>query len=93
MFALAVGVGKAWRWTHEDMSVAIGLDAIGQLGQARIGHDFGPPIQVKPGLRLKIRKLDRDGHAGKIQQKWKKGIKRKNKYEGYGGLRWGVWPG
>ena len=69
---LAVRVRKTWRWSHEDMPVAIGLDAVRQLRQARISRDFRPTIQVEPSLRFEIRKLDHDGHAGKIRQKWKK---------------------
>ena len=69
---LALRVRKAWRWSHEDMAVAIGLDAVRQLRQARISRDFRPTIQVEPGLRFEIRKLDHDRHAGKIRQKWKK---------------------
>ena len=51
------------------MPVAIGLDAVRQLRQARISRDFHPMIQVEPSLRLEIRKLDHDGHTGKIRQK------------------------
>jgi len=53
--------------------VSIGLDAIRDLREARISHDLRPTIQVEPSLRLEIRKLDRDRHAGKIRQKCKKG--------------------
>src|SRR5271165_7551511 len=52
--ALAVGVGESWRRTHDDVSVPIGLDPVGELGQARIGQDFGPAGEVKRGLSLKI---------------------------------------
>ena len=69
---LAIGVGKTWWGSHEDMPVAIGLDAVRQLRQARISRDFRPTIQVEPSLRFEIRKLDHDRHAGKIRQKWKK---------------------
>ena len=69
---LAVRVRKTWRWSHEDMSVAIGFDAVRQLRQTRISRDFRPTIQVEPSLRFEIRKLDRDRHAGKIRQEWKK---------------------
>jgi hypothetical protein len=65
--ALAVGVGESWRWTHDDVSVSIGFDPIGEFGQARIGQDFGPPGNVKRGLSLKIWKLDGDGHSGNLQ--------------------------
>lgn len=64
--ALAVGVGESWRWTHDDVSVSIGFDPIGEFGQARIGQDFGPPGKVKRGLSLEIWKLDGDGHSGNL---------------------------
>ena len=64
--ALAVGVGESWRWTHDDVSVSIGLDPIGEFGQARIGQDFGPAGKVKRGLSLEIWKLDGDGHCGNL---------------------------
>jgi hypothetical protein len=64
--ALAVGVGESWRWTHDDVSVPIGLDPLGECGQSRIGQDFGPPGNVKRGLRLEIWKFDGDGHSGNL---------------------------
>jgi hypothetical protein len=64
--ALAVGVGESWRWTHDDVSVSIGFDPIGECGQARIGQDFGPAGKVKRGLSLEIWKLDGDGHSGNL---------------------------
>ena len=64
---LAIGVGESWRWTHDDVSVSIGFDPIGEFGQARIGQDFGPPGNVKRGLSLEIWKLDGDGHSGNLQ--------------------------
>jgi hypothetical protein len=59
---LPVRVRKTWRRSHEDMSVAIGLEAVRELRQAWISHDFRPTIQVDSGLRLEIRELDRDRH-------------------------------
>jgi hypothetical protein len=51
------------RWgAHEETSVLIGLDAIRQLGELWIGENVGPAGKVKPGLRLKIRELDRNRH-------------------------------
>ena len=70
--ALAIGVDKTWRRSHEDVSVSIGLDPVRELRQARVRHDFRPTIQVESGLRFEIRKLDRDRHAGSIRQKWEK---------------------
>ena len=64
--ALAVGVGESWGWTHDDMSVSIGFDPIGEFGQARIGQDFGPAGNVKRGLSLEIWKFDGDGHSGNL---------------------------
>jgi hypothetical protein len=70
--ALAIGVDKTWRRSHEDVSVPIGLDPVRKLRQPRVRHDFRPTIQIEPGLRLEIRELDRDRHAANIRQKWEK---------------------
>ena len=70
--ALAVRMRKAWRRSHQDMSVPIGLDPVWELSQSRIRAEFSPASQVEAGLRLEIRELDCDRHAGKIRQKWKK---------------------
>jgi hypothetical protein len=69
---LKARVTESWGRTHEDASETIGLDAIWESGELRIGEEFGPTAQIKPGLRLKIGKLDRDRHARKIRQKWEK---------------------
>jgi hypothetical protein len=63
---LATGVTESWRRTHEDASEAIGLDAIGELGELRISQDLGPARQVEAGLRGEVRKLDSDRHGTKI---------------------------
>ena len=69
---LSAPVAESWRGSHEDMSVSIGLDSIRQFRQPGICTEFSPTNQIKTGLRLEIRELDRDRHAGKISQKWKK---------------------
>ena len=66
---LAIGVGKTWWGSHEDMPVSIGLDPVGELGQFRIGHDLGPPSEVEAGLRLEVRELNRDRHEVKMSMK------------------------
>jgi hypothetical protein len=66
---LAASMTKSWRRAHEDVSVSIGLDAIGQLGEGRIGQDFGPTSQVEFGLRSEIRELDGDRHEVKESMK------------------------
>jgi hypothetical protein len=70
--ALAVGVGESWRWTHDDMSMPVGLDPVGELSELRVGQDLGPTSQVEPGLRSEIWKLNGDRHARKIHQKRKR---------------------
>ena len=60
------------RWSHEYMPVPIGLDPIREPGQPWISHDLGPASEIEAGLRLEIRELDHDSHAGKIRQKWEK---------------------
>jgi hypothetical protein len=69
---LAARMAKTWRRSHQDMSVSIGLDPVRQVRQPGICTDFSPASQVEGSLRLEIRELDCDGHAGKIRQKWKK---------------------
>src|SRR5689334_12753016 len=62
-------MAKAGWGSHEDMPVAISLDAIGDFGEAWIPEDLGPTRQVKPGLRGEIWKLDGDRHEGMIRRK------------------------
>jgi hypothetical protein len=69
---LATRMAKTWRRSHQDMSVSIGLDPVRQVRQPGICTDFSPASYVEGSLRLEIRELDCDGHAGKIRQKWKK---------------------
>ena len=69
---LSAPVAESWRRSHEDMSVPIRLDPVRELRQPRICREFSPASKVERGLRLKVRELNDDGHAGKIRQKWKK---------------------
>jgi hypothetical protein len=69
--SLAIGVQKTWWRSHDDTPVSIGLDPVRECGESRICHDFRPARKVEPTLRLEIRQLDRDRHAGNIRQKWK----------------------
>jgi len=69
---LPARMAKTWRRSHQDMSVSIGLDPVRQIRQPGICTDFSPASQVEGSLRLEIRELDGDRHAGKIRQKWKK---------------------
>jgi hypothetical protein len=64
--SLAAGMTRSWRWTHDDVTVSIGFDPLGEFGQVPIGQDFGPPGNVKRGLRLEIWKFDGDGHSGNL---------------------------
>ena len=57
--------------SHEDMPVAISLDAIGDLGEVRVTKNLGPTGQIESGLRSEIWKLDGDRHEGMIRQKLK----------------------
>jgi hypothetical protein len=79
---LAFAVERSWRRAHEDVAMLVGLDAIGQLRQVRIGQDLGPLNQVEPGLRNEIRKLNGDRHRGKIHQKRKKRMNSGSKRRG-----------
>jgi hypothetical protein len=69
--SLAIGVKKTWWGSHDDTPVSISLDPIRECGESPICQDFRPAREVEPALRLEIRQLDRDRHAGKIRQKWK----------------------
>ena len=64
--SLAAGMTRSWRWTHDDVTVSIGFDPLGEFGQVPIGQDFGPAGNVKRGLRLEIWKFDGDGHSGNL---------------------------
>jgi hypothetical protein len=60
---LAAGAAKAgWR-SHDDVSVAIGLDSVRQLSQPGVLRKLSLASQVESSLRLEIRELDRDRHA------------------------------
>ena len=52
---LTARVAESWRRTHEDASVAIGLDPVREPGELGVSQDLGPAIQVDPGLRCKVR--------------------------------------
>ena len=69
---LAVSVKRSWRRSHKEVTVLVGLDAIGELRELGIGQDLGPTSQVELGLRSEIRKLNGDRHGTKIHQKRKK---------------------
>jgi hypothetical protein len=68
--SLAVGVQKTWWGSHDDTPVSIGLDPVRECGESWICQDFSPAGKVELALRLEIRQLDRDRHAGNIRQKW-----------------------
>ena len=52
---LTARVAESWRRTHEDASVAIGLDPVREPDELGVSQDLGPAIQVEPGLRCKVR--------------------------------------
>ena len=52
---------------HHYPAMPITFDPVRDLGQKRISQEFGPASQVEGSLRLEIRELDRDRHAGKIR--------------------------
>ena len=55
-------VTSSGRWTHNDMSVPIGLDPVGKPGELRVSHELAPTGNVEVGLRLQIGELNGDGH-------------------------------
>ena len=69
---LTAGVTSSRRWTHDDTSVSIGFDTIREFCQATICQDLRPARNVKRVLQLEIWELNRNSHARKVRQKWKK---------------------
>jgi hypothetical protein len=69
---LAPSMARSGWGTHEYAAVLIGLDAIRELRELRISENFLPASEVKARLRFEVRELNRNRHAGKIRQKWKK---------------------
>src|SRR5206468_2154034 len=57
---LAVPMKGSWRRSHKEVTVLVGLNAIGELRELGIGQDLGPTSQVEPGLRLEIGQLNGD---------------------------------
>jgi hypothetical protein len=51
-----------WR-SHDDVSVAIGLDAVRRLSQSGILRKLSPASQVESSLQLEIREFDADRHT------------------------------
>ena len=74
---LAARMSVSRRRAHEDVTVAISLDAVWKFRENRIGQNLAPASQVEPGLRLKVRELDGDRHAEKVRQEWGKSKKSK----------------
>ena len=66
-FKLVASMTWSGRWAHNDVAVAVRFDAALDLGQLRIGEQFGPTTQVEGRLRLVLRKLDGQcRHARKL---------------------------
>jgi hypothetical protein len=74
---LAFPVERSWRRAYDDVSVLVGLDAVGEPGELGIGQDLRPASDIKAPLGSQIGKLDSDRHGGKIHQKVGKSINRK----------------
>jgi hypothetical protein len=73
---LALAMKRSWRRTHENVAMLIGLNAVGEPGEIRVGQNLGPTSQVNPGLRGEIREFDGDGHGGEdTPEKRKEGEK------------------
>ena len=69
---LALAMEWSRRRTHEDVAMLVGLYAVGELSEGRVGQNLGPTSQVNPGLRGEIGKLDSDRHWGKYARIAKK---------------------
>ena len=61
--SLTARVTRSRRWTHNDMPVSIGFDAIREFCQTTIRQDFRPACNVKRVLQLEIWELNRNSHA------------------------------
>ena len=59
---LAARVTSSGGRTHDDMSVAIRLDPVGEPGEFRVSHELTPTGEVEGGLQLEIGKLNGDRH-------------------------------
>jgi len=55
---------EARRWRHDELASGVDLEAFRPIGEGGIGADLEPAFSG--------RSVDRDGHFGKIRQKWKK---------------------
>jgi hypothetical protein len=51
------------------MAVLVGLNAIRECRQGGVSQYFLPTCKIKLGLRIQIRQLDGDRHAGKYSRK------------------------
>ena len=62
--ASSLAMVKARGWRHDELAGSVDLEAFGTIGEGGIAANLEPPFGG--------RSLDRDRHAGKIRQKWKK---------------------
>ena len=62
--ASSLAMVKARGWRHDELAGSVNLEAFGTIGEGGIAANLEPPFGG--------RSLDRDRHAGKIRQKWKK---------------------
>ena len=69
---LTTRVAESWRRAHEDVAMAIGLNAMRESGKCRISQYLGPAREIDLGLRNALRELNGDRHVGRIRQKKKK---------------------
>jgi len=47
------------RGAHNDVAVTVSFNTAFELGQFRVGEEFSPTAQINRGLRLVLRKLQR----------------------------------
>jgi hypothetical protein len=69
---LAARVTSSGRWTHDDMSVPIGLDPVGEPGELRVSHELAPTGEIEGSLRLEIGELNGDGHRQRYARNGKR---------------------
>jgi len=62
---LPARMAESWRRAHEDVTMAIGFNAMWEAGECGIGYYLGPAREIDLGLRNALRELNGDRHGGR----------------------------
>jgi hypothetical protein len=68
---LPAGMAKSRGRAHEDMAIAIGLNATRKSRERRISQNLGPVREIPLGLSIQVRQLNGDRHQGTYAKKRK----------------------